>query len=110
MTKNEPEYFPCEGCGKTLTDKTAFLDVENGDAPYCEVCFYKFPTGPFFGAYDRTYRREHPTEKQQYCVSCQRCCGKCYYLDRAKGCSIYPYRPLYCRGYECKELKAEFGP
>jgi Fe-S-cluster containining protein len=26
-----------------------------------------------------------------------------------KGCTIYPYRPRYCRGYECDKLKAEFG-
>jgi hypothetical protein len=110
MAKNDPESFPCAGCGKTLTDETAILDVENNDAPFCEKCFYVFPSGPFFGGYDRTYDKENPTEKQRFCVDCQECCGKCWYLSRHEGCMIYPYRPLYCRGYECRKLKEIFGP
>ena len=109
MAKNDPERFPCTGCGKTLTDDTAFLDVENGELPYCHACFYEWPSGPFFGEYDLNYTKGEPTEKQAYCVACQRCCGKCYYLDPGVGCTIYPYRPLYCRGYECKELREKFG-
>ena len=100
------EYYQCIECGITLTDESAFFDVESDDDPYCAECYYDFPCGPFFGEYDKSYDEHNPTEKQQFCISCQECCKGCWYLAPGKGCSIYPYRPKYCRGYECYKLKA----
>ena len=109
MEEKHLEYYPCTGCGETLTDETALFHVENNDAPYCEQCYYEYPIGPFFGEYDKDYDEHHPTKKQQFCINCQKCCKGCWYLAPATGCAIYPYRPLYCRGYECQMLKAELG-
>lgn len=103
------QYYPCKGCGRRLTDETAFFDVEGDDAPYCAACYYEYPCGPFFGEYDKDYDKHDPTEKQKFCLDCQACCKGCWYLDAGKGCLIYPYRPKYCRGYECKKLKAAFA-
>ena len=107
MGEGDLEDYQCLGCGRSLTDETAFLDVEDHDAPYCEECFYKYPSGPFFGEYDENYDRDHPTEKQRFCIRCQKCCKGCWYLAPAEGCVIYPHRPNYCRGYECAKLRAE---
>ena len=100
------EYCQCTACREILTDEAAFFDVEADDAPYCAECYYEYPYGPFFGEYDKNYDKHNPTEKQQFCISCQECCKGCWYLEPGEGCSIYPYRPLYCRGYECHKLKA----
>jgi hypothetical protein len=104
-----PQYYQCMGCHEILTHETAFFDVEDGDVPYCEACFYEFRSGPFFGAYDTDYDEHNPTEKQQFCINCQMCCKGCWYLAPGTGCAIYPYRPQYCRGYECDRLRAEVG-
>ena len=106
MEKMYIELCHCVACGETLTDEAAFFDVEADDVLYCAECFYEYPDGPFFGEYDNNYDKHNPTKKQQFCISCQECCKGCWYLDPDKGCSIYPYRPYYCRGYECHKLKA----
>ena len=107
MQGEEGEYYRCNTCGDVLTDETAIFDVEGEDTPYCAQCFYVFPHGPFYGPYDTGYREHHPTPKQQICLDCKVCCKGCYYLDAIKGCTIYPYRPLYCRGYKCAKLRGE---
>ena len=109
MEDKYAQSYQCMGCRKTLTDETALFDVDNCDAVYCEACFYEFPFGPFFGEHDKDYEALHPSDKQQFCIDCQRCCKGCWYLAPHKGCTIYPYRPRYCRGYECDKLKAQFG-
>ena len=92
-----------------LTDETGLFDVEGDGAAYCAECYYEYPYGAFFGEYDNDYHPNHPTEKQGFCIDCQECCGGCWYLRPAEGCSIYPYRPRYCRGYECDKIKAAFN-
>ena len=106
MEQKYLEYYQCTACRVALTDETAIFDVEGDDAPYCSECYYEYPCGPFFGEYDNNYDQRNPTEKQQFCLNCKECCKGCWYLDPAEGCLVYPYRPQYCRGYECYKLKA----
>ena len=79
-------------------DRESIMDIFNY---YVENSFAAYPETKFlYEAFDMFLQMSHgyPTEKQQFCISCQECCKGCWYLEPCEGCSIYPYRPLYCSG------------
>jgi len=68
----------------------------------CTLCCQR-QVVPMIKGIDRTSSYECTRREGQWVLR-WKTNGDCIYLDREKGCTIWPRRPAVCRGFDCRQV------